>query len=98
MNFRTHNDEFINVSGTSYKGEIKTTYKKLVDVFGEPGKGSADGKTDVNWKIEFDNGEVANIYNWKNGVKYGNTNIESINEWNIGGYKSSVVKLIEELI
>jgi hypothetical protein len=98
MNFRTHNDEFINVNGTSYKGEIKTTYKKLVDVFGEPGEGSADGKTDVNWKIEFDNGEVANIYNWKNGIRYGNTNIESINEWNIGGYKSSVVKLIEELI
>ena len=70
----------------------------MVEVFGEPGKGSADGKTDVNWKIEFDNGEVANIYNWKNGIRYGNTNIESINEWNIGGYKSSVVKLIEELI
>jgi hypothetical protein len=79
MNFRTHNDEFINVSGTSYKGEIKTTYKKLVNVFGEPGKNSGDGKTDVNWKIEFDNGDVANIYNYKNGLKYGNPNIESIN-------------------
>ena len=98
MNYRTHNDEHINVSGTSYKGEIITTYDKLVELFGEPSKGTADGKTDVSWKIEFDNGHVASIYNWKNGVKYGNPNVKSITEWNIGGYKSEVVKLITELL
>ena len=98
MNYRTHNDEYINVNGASYKGELITTYGKLVELFGEPGKGSADGKTDVSWKIEFDNGQVGEIYNYKNGVKYGNPNIESITEWTIGGYKSEVVKLITELL
>lgn len=98
MKYRTHNDEHINLAGSSYKGEITTTYAKLVELFGEPSKNSGDGKTDVNWKVEFENGEVANIYNYKNGVKYGNPNIETITEWTIGGYKSVVVELINELL
>jgi hypothetical protein len=98
MKYRTHNDEHINLAGSSYKGDITTTYDKLVELFGEPSKNSGDGKTDVNWKVEFENGEVANIYNYKNGVKYGNPNIETITEWTIGGYKSVVVKLINELL
>ena len=98
MEYRTHNQEHINVNGSSYKGEITTTYAKLVELFGEPSKNSGDGKVDVNWKIEFENGTVANIYNWKNGVKYGNSDIESITEWTIGGYKSECVNLIKELI
>ena len=98
MIYRTHNDEHINVAGTSHKGELTTTYGKLVELFGDPRKASGDGKTDAEWKIEFENGEVASIYNYKNGAKYGNPNIESITEWNIGGYKSEVVNLIQELL
>ena len=98
MEYRTHNQEHINVNGSSYKGEITTTYAKLVELFGEPSKNSGDGKMDVNWKIEFENGTVASIYNYKNGVKYGNSDIESITEWTIGGYKSECVNLIKELI
>ena len=98
MKYRTHNDEHINAAGTSHKGELITTYGKLVELFGDPRKASGDGKTDAEWKIEFENGEVASIYNYKNGAKYGNPNIESITEWNIGGYKSEVVNLIQELL
>lgn len=98
MKYRTHNDEHINATGTSYKGELITTYGKLVELFGEPRKASGDGKVDAEWQIEFEDGVVASIYNWKNGVKYGNPNIESITEWNIGGNKSVVVQLINELL
>ena len=98
MNYRTHNDEHINLSGSSYKGEIITTYNRLVELFGEPSKNSGDGKVDVEWKVEFENGVVGSIYNYKNGVKYGNPDIANIKEWNIGGYKSVVVELINELI
>jgi hypothetical protein len=98
MKYRTHNDEHINAAGTSYKGDLTTTYAKLVELFGEPRKASGDGKTDAEWKIEFENGDVASIYNYKNGAKYGNPNIETITEWNIGGYKSVVVELINQLI
>lgn len=98
MNYITHNDERINLSGTSYKGEITTTYNRLVELFGEPSRSSGDGKMDVKWDVEFENGIVGSIYNYKNGVRYGNPNIESITEWNIGGHKSECVKLIKELI
>ena len=98
MKYRTHNDEHINAVGTSHKADIRTTYDKLVELFGEPRKASGDGKVDVEWKVEFENGEVASIYNYKNGAKYGNPNIETITEWTIGGYKSEVVKLITELL
>jgi len=98
MKYRTHNDEHINLAGSSYKGDLKTTYGKLVELFGEPRKASGDGKVDAEWKVEFENGEVASIYNYKNGAKYGNPNIETITEWTIGGYKSVVVELINELL
>lgn len=98
MKYRTHNDEHINAVGTSYKGDLTTTYSKLVELFGEPRKASGDGKVDAEWKVEFENGEVASIYNYKNGAKYGNPNIETITEWTIGGYKSVVVELINELL
>ena len=98
MKYRTHNDEHINAVGTSHKADFTTTYAKLVELFGEPRKASGDGKVDEEWKVEFENGEVASIYNYKNGAKYGNPNIETITEWTIGGYKSEVVKLITELL
>ena len=48
-----------------------------------------DGKCDATWELEFGYGEVATIYNWKNGVNYLGEDgqlTENITDWHIGGH------------
>ena len=57
----------------------------------------SDGKTDVEWDIEFQDGTYLHIYNWKNGKNYlGDDGLETdqITEWNVGGHsKKDLEKL-----
>jgi hypothetical protein len=69
MNFQTHNDIDIDPSGTCLQGYIVKYYDQLVDLLGEPTSG--DGyKVDAEWLIKFDDGTVATIYNYKDGINY----------------------------
>lgn len=88
MNFKTHNEiNGMSIDGTSYRGEISANYADLHMLFGEPLLG--DGyKTDAEWWVQFDDGTLATIYNWKNGRNYmgdDGLDIEQITEWNVGG-------------
>lgn len=98
-NFLTHNEKEINVSGTSFVGYVNTTYSKLFEKFGEP---FDDGyKTDAEWEIEFSDGKVATIYNWKKGKNYNGSeglDIDDITEWHIGGFDNSVVERIQKIL
>lgn len=98
-NFLTHNEKEINVSGTSLVGYVNTTYSKLFEKFGEP---FDDGyKTDAEWEIEFSDGKVATIYNWKNGKNYNGSeglDLDDITEWHIGGFDNSVVERIQKIL
>jgi len=100
-NFITHNDSNnILVGGTSLQGYVTVNYKTLVSVFGEPFDG--DGyKTDAEWWVQFDDGQVATIYDYKVGKNYNGPrgmNKEDINEWNIGGKSKEMVHRISEII
>ena len=90
----------VNVNGTHRQGYLKTSYVNIVTAFGEPH--CSDGhKTDAEWGIEFEDGEVATIYNWKNGYNYCGADgllIASITEWNIGGHSKKVVARIKEIV
>ena len=81
------NDALVN--GTSLKGHIVTTYAELVEKFGEPNKGS--DKTTVEWRLDFEDGTVATIYDWKYEV----TPMHKT-EWNIGGKNSDAVFRVYE--
>lgn len=90
MKFKTHNDDkSLNANGTSYQGRLDIGYSILRDIFGNPKGPSGDGKVDAEWIIRFDNGVIATIYNYKNGLSYlGNegTPTEEIRDWHIGGF------------
>lgn len=77
---------------------IYIDYDKIVEKYGEPTFG--DGyKTDANWVIEWSDGKVGTIYNWKNGTNYlGENGLEThkIKEWNIGGRDKTVAKRIRD--
>lgn len=101
MEFKTHNEGRIETGGTSLVGEITAPYSKLVKAFGEPTE--SDGyKSDAEWEVEFEDGTVATIYNWKNGKNYmgsSGTPTERIIHWHIGGFSSDAkYKVLEVLM
>ena len=102
MKYKTHNDKEIDVMGTSLDGYIDCSYETLVSLFWEPSEHYDDYKCDAQWNIEFEDGEVATIYNWKNGINYCGVNegipTEKITAWNIGGHgDKQVVDAIKSL-
>jgi hypothetical protein len=80
------------VNGTSLQGHITTTYAELVEKFGEPNCFGGD-KTTVEWALEFGDGTVATIYDWK----YGETPMHKT-EWNIGGKNIDAVFRVYEVM
>lgn len=99
IKFTTHNDNYIQTSGTHLIGHVSTSYQKLVETFGHPLKG--DYKTDAEWDIQFSDGMVATIYNWKNGKNYcGEDGFElhEVDGWHIGGLKPQVETRIKFLL
>ena len=99
IKFTTHNDNYIQTNGTHLIGHVSTSYQKLVETFGDPLKG--DYKTDAEWDIQFSDGMVATIYNWKNGKNYCGEDgyeLHEIDSWHIGGLKPQVETRIKLLL
>lgn len=87
-------NEYVNMNMSSYKGVIKTTYDKLVEVFGKPTYTDADPYEKVNAEWIIESKVVAKgdddddyfykpftIYNWKTGY----IPTEEY-EWHVGGH------------
>lgn len=69
------------VMGTSLMGCVTATYDELVNVFGREHFGqSGDGKVNAEWCLEFVDGTIATIYDYKESsiplLEY---------DWHIGG-------------
>lgn len=97
--YKTHTSGSINTDGTYALGAIDISYQRLVDVLGNPQGGDGE-KVDAEWLLQFDNGSVATIYNYKNGRNYcGSKGLatENITDWRIGGKDPKVVKLVHDL-
>lgn len=78
--------------GTHLQGEIRTTYDKLVKVFGNPDYQGSDGdRVTCEWDIQFEDGTIATIYDWK---EY-ETPLHLYN-WHIGGKSSDAVDRVRE--
>lgn len=99
--YRTEtNPDLMNINGSFYQGEVFAKYYQLVELFGEPHEYFDDYKCDAEWYIEFDDGVIATIYNWKNGRNYCGfdaPHVENINEWNIGGFSIEAAGRIQQL-
>lgn len=93
-----------NISGTSLRGHVTAYYSQLIAAFGEP-IAEADGyKVSSEWDIEFEDGKVASIYDYKETNLY-DRELPSVAEfrriaderghhWHIGGKDSVVVDRI----
>jgi hypothetical protein len=95
------NQADININGTALVGKVNATFEQLVKKFGPPTESFDGYKTDSEWHIEFENNEVATIYNWKDGVNYCGESglpVDRITEWHIGGHDSRVKLWIYDYI
>jgi hypothetical protein len=92
----------INTSGTSLQGYVNNSYKELVSIFGEPLQIFDDGsKIDIEWRIEFEDGTISTIYNWKNGHNYLGDEGDDIDDmafFNVGGKTKESVYAVEDAL
>jgi len=100
MNFKTHNDkESLEdaVNGASLVGEVKATYAELCSLFGKP-RTWDDGKVDAQWIVEFSDGTIASVYNWKDGVAYlgeSGLPVKKITDWHVGGLSPAAHAMVQ---
>lgn len=78
----------IGACGTSLQGILNISYGEIVAKLGEPTSDGDGYKVDAEWTLEFEDGTIATIYNYKTGPNYngsGDWNVEDIRAWHIGG-------------
>ena len=88
------------VGGSSFSGYIDISYAELVEKLGEPCDFYDDYKSDAEWVIQFGNGQIATIYNYKDGRNYmglDGKDKEDIRDWHIGGRGQAVLASVSEL-
>lgn len=93
MEFKTHNQKHVAIHGTSLQGYLYMPYSALKKAFGKPNTGD-QYKIDAEWDIEFSDGTIATIYNYKDGKSYlGKDGIPKtqITNWHIGGKSQEAV-------
>jgi len=99
MDFTTHNTHF-DMNGSYKQGELHASYEEIVKSFGEPLAGDRY-KTDAEWLIRFEDGELASVYNYKNGEAYNGKDgipLDDIEDWSIGGFSPKVVQRIQQAV
>lgn len=88
------------VNGTHYQGEIDIKYDEIVAVIGNPCHDGDGYKVDAEWVLEFEDGTLATIYNWKDGKNYlGDMghNVKQICNWHIGGHDQYAIDRVYKL-
>ena len=99
MNYKV-NDPNTDVDGTCLQGYIDIKHSELVEKLGESSSDFDSYKSDGEWTIEFEDGTVATIYNYKDGKNYNGAQgleTEDITNWHIGGKDKTAVEYIRKL-
>lgn len=82
------------MSGTWLQGQIETTYDELTAVFGaRETTYDGDGKVRAEWILQFADGTVARIYDWKSRTPLG-----QVTDWHVGGHSARAVELVKETL
>lgn len=90
-------EDFTKVNMTHLQGYVFTTYAQLEAILGKPTDGpdvNLDDKVTCQWILEFEDGTVATIYDWKT---YSGTPRRGY-EWHVGGKSARAVRLVEEML
>jgi len=101
MDFITSQQQPIETAGSHGIGVVEASYNMIKTAFGNP-CGSDDYKVQVEWAIQFEDGTIATIYDWKQGDLYngeGNgTHFSKVEEWHIGGFNDKAELRVLEVL
>ena len=91
------NHDATNTDGTHLQGNITASKRDLKGLLGKPLFESfyADDKVLTEWVIEFADGMVATIYDWKLDEPL---RMDDTYSWHIGGHNPKVVERVKNLI
>ena len=86
----------VNPNGACLQGYVVTNYDRLVEVFGKPTEGpnaNIDDKVTCEWCIQFEDGILATIYDWREfRTPMGE------HRWHIGGLSLEAVYRVFETL
>lgn len=86
------------VAGTWLQGHTTpTTRRKLSAVFGEPIQYEEGDKVTLEWGIQFEDGTIATIYDWKR-YEQGTPALDEEMSYNVGGISPDAVARVEEAL
>lgn len=80
----------LSTDGTSFQNvTFKASVNQLINVFGEPTiqDNTGEDKTNFEWDMETDNGDVFSIYDWK---EYRKLDLNEQIEWHIGSHSRNI--------
>ena len=87
------------ICGSHLQGYTISTFQNIVDKLGNPHSNGDAYKVDVEWAFKFEDGTIATIYNYKNGLNYlgaEGKRLMEMHNWNIGGHSERAVFLVNE--
>ena len=94
------NSENVISNGTSLIGSVDVSYRKLVNVFGKETFGmSGDKKSQCEWNLQFNDGTIVTIYDWKVNKKYcGKEGLSKskVKDWHVGGFSQHALDLVKK--
>jgi hypothetical protein len=101
MDFITSQQQPIETGGSHLIGVVEASYNMIKTAFGDACGG--DGyKTQVEWAIQFEDGTIATIYDWKEGDCYHGegqgTHFSKVEEWHIGGFNDKAELRVLEVL
>jgi hypothetical protein len=83
--------------GTWLQGHIVTTRASLTEVFGEPTRYDEGDKVTVEWGLQFEDGTIATVYDWKR-YEEGTPELYEEITYNIGGLTVEAVARVKEAL
>lgn len=91
MKFHTHNQAAVNDHLTMLQGTIQATREQMIKTFGTPRQGPSSRVVN-DWKIQFADGTVATIYDWKSEPFPD----DEPYTWRVGGHSRRAAELVHQ--
>ena len=83
--------------GTSLIGYVTTTRDHLEATFGQPYEYGTGDKVTTEWVLQFSDGTVATIYDWKR-YEEGAPYLDEMYNWHIGGADNTAEARVTEAL
>lgn len=98
MRFQNLEDDYMAANGTTLQGYTeKISRADIEEVFGKPMEWEEHDKETTEWIIQFSDGTIATIYDWKR-YELGPPRQFEEYQWHIGGKNFKAAEYVNEML